>query len=509
MAHKQNVLTLFDGAKSINAWNVDDLTGWTLTSEKQNSAESFFFRRVPWLYSAVMMRSGEVANMSFDIKQNDKVYETSTNYQNKLKFLPMPQSLFLKLMVSKLMTGKAYLLIEANKNGYVQNLKYLVPTTIEEEYNDIGELKSYKRTLPTQTLHIEPKFIIPFYEPDYMSEVGAGEISPAKAALMSAGILFNIDDFVGNFFKRGAIKATIFTTLGFSRQEAEKMADWLSDKVEGIKNAWANLVLKGENVKPVVIGEGLESLNNDSLTKTQRENITACLGIPESLLWSAAATNDVRHDDQKQFYTATVIPDCNSIASVLNSKLFTAEWKLQGYKIDFQYESLDIFQEDAKFQAEAVGAFVTSGVPLLMAMDLVGVELTDDMRLQLEEMEKKKNEVTPPPQLPEATQPSQETDIEDRESVNMEAASEIAAWQRKSTKALKSGKSAVVKFESDVIPEWLMDEINLELATCQTVDDIKSVFGKKREQGISELVIQLRELLQVINTPETIVENKE
>ena len=123
MAHKQNVLTLFDGAKSINAWNVDDLTGWTLTSEKQNSAESFFFRRVPWLYSAVMMRSGEVANMSFDIKQNDKVYETSTNYQNKLKFLPMPQSLFLKLMVSKLMTGKAYLLIEANKNGYVQNLR--------------------------------------------------------------------------------------------------------------------------------------------------------------------------------------------------------------------------------------------------------------------------------------------------------------------------------------------------------------------------------------------------
>lgn len=501
MAHKQNVLTLFDGVKSINAWDVDDLQGWSLSGETTKTNEVFYFRRIPWLYRAVMVRASETANLPFDIVQGDNVFDTSTKYENKLKFMPDPTALFLKIQVSKIMMGKAYLLIEANKSNYVQNLKYMVPTTITEKYDKYGVLEYYERSINNEKIHIEPRFVIPFYEPDYMSEVGAGETSPAKAALISAGVLYNIDEFVGNFFKRGAIKATIFTTLGFRQDEAEKMANWLSDRVEGVKNAWANLVLKGENVKPVVIGEGMESLNNDSLTKAQRENIAAAIGVPESLLWSSAANFATRHEDQKQFLTGTIIPDCNALAGALNSRLFIAEWKLQGYKLDFQYENLDIFQEDSKEQAEAVGQYVIAGVPLLMAMDLVGVELTDEMRLQLEEMEKEKEEATPPPQLPEPTQQTQESDEDEREAVNMEAANEIAAWQRKAIKAVKSGKSASVKFESDVIPEWLMDEIRLELAECMTVDEVKNVFSKKREQGISELVVQLRELLQVMNEP--------
>ena len=91
---QQQVLTLFDGTKGINAWNVDDLQGWTLTDEHQKTTEAFYFRRIPWLYRAVMMRAGETANMAFDIMLNDQVYDNSTNYQNKLKFMPDPVNLF-------------------------------------------------------------------------------------------------------------------------------------------------------------------------------------------------------------------------------------------------------------------------------------------------------------------------------------------------------------------------------------------------------------------------------
>ena len=190
----------------------------------------------------------------------------------------------------------------------------------------------------------------------------------------SAGVLFNVDKFLSNFFERGAIKATILTTKGYNREEASKLKQWWQSFIQGNNNSWSTEVLNGDAIDTTVIGEGLESLSNLSLTTERRQNIAAAIGVPESRMWSSAANYATSQQDEKNYLNGTIVPECDLIAGVFNSKLFTAENKLAGYSIDYDYESLDAFQEDVAAQTQALMNLINAGVPLIMAMDIVGMD---------------------------------------------------------------------------------------------------------------------------------------
>ena len=120
--------TFFDGKKAINAWDVDDLTGWTVLGDR--GTEARYFASVPWLYRAVKDRSNNVARMPFSIMRGDEEVDSSGKYSNALTFLPNPRALFSRIEMSVAMTGKAYLIIERNRGGYVKGLKYCAQTSI-------------------------------------------------------------------------------------------------------------------------------------------------------------------------------------------------------------------------------------------------------------------------------------------------------------------------------------------------------------------------------------------
>jgi len=458
MAKQHTVL--YDG-KSIAPWNTDDMTGWTVLSGSGNNDGMYgYFRTVPWLYRAVKDRSNNVGKMPFAILLNGKEFDGSRAYRNRIKCMPNPHELFMKLDMSLVMTGRAYAQMEINSSGYVTNLKYLVPTTISEVEDKDGQIIGYERTVKTRKLTIPADQMIAIYDPDYATEAGPGKSSAASAAMSSAGMLYNADEFISGFFKRGAIKATVLSTGGTSKNEAERLQSWWDNVVRGIKNAWTAFVLRGESVKVTVIGEGLESLQNESLTTERRQNIATAIGVPESRMWSSAANYATRLQDDKAYFESTIIQDCDLIAAAFNEKLFTADHKLAGYLLDFQYETLDIFQADAKEQALALRELRNSGVPLVIAMDLVGMDLTDEQREQLITLEKEMKE------KPASAPAKVETPFE----------ADMRRWQRKASKRLRNGQEAACEFDSERIPAALAGAIYGSLAGCETAEQIKTLF---------------------------------
>jgi HK97 family phage portal protein len=455
-----------------------------------------YFARVPWLYRGVMDRANNVAAMPFAVTRGKTDYDASQDWQNKLQFLPDPVRLFKKLEMSLAMTGKAYLFLETNPAGFVKRALYCSPYSVEEVYDkNSGELVGYKRKVGTQgqRMDVAPSNIVAMYLPDYLTENGPGTSSPASAALTASGVLYNADRFIANYFERGAIKATVITVDGGSQQEAERLRSWWGDVVAGIKNAWAAVVLRMKEVKATVIGEGLESLQNNELTSERRQDIATALGVPESRLWSAAANYATRVEDEKAYFNSTIVPDCELIAEAFNSQLFTSSHRMEGFKLRFRPETMDIFQEDTNQQSQAAKAFIEFLVGCPTAeicretAAMIGFELEDSFLAAIDayfaDKEAKEEEMAaqlaaqPAPGTQEPEEEGEEEDDARGEPNPQELRSVLSAWKRKATYALKLGHSANVEFTSDVIPLALQGAIAGQLEDARSEEDVKLLFA--------------------------------
>lgn len=455
---------LFDG-KTINPFNLDSNVGWTAWgTDAEHTTEADLFRSVPWLYRAVNDRAHNVGTVPFEITRNGEPVDMETD--TLFDFLDGPARLFTRLEMSLTMTGRAFAKVERNNAKYIRGLRYLVPSTVEPVYSpDTGELVEYRRRVNARVETLRPEDVLAIYIPDYTSEVGAGSSSPAMAAMLSAGVLRNSDEFVRLFFERGAIKATVLTTTTQSQLEAERLQHWWDDVVSGVRNAWSALVVRGSEVKPVVIGEGLESLGNEALTVERRQNIATAIGVPESRLWSSAANYATRREDEKAYYTGTIIPECDLIAEAVNKQIFTRSNRLDGYKFRFKPETLDVFRSDIAEQISALTQLTTERLPLEIALELVGIDLTDEQRQRLAA-----NVIGGVSEAQEEA-PAEAVAVPD---VELKAA--LTLWKRKAIAGLKRNGSADVEFISSVIEPSLAGAISGGLSEAKTSEDVGRIF---------------------------------
>lgn len=481
---------LFDG-KSVSVWDADNMTGWEVYGQPVATSEGYFYKRVPWLYRAVRDRANLVGNMPFAILKGSAEYDVSGTYENKLKWLPNPAALFKRVEMALAMFGKCYLFLETNGSGYIKAVKYINPTTIIEKVEPDGSI-TYKRKKGRVEEPIKNANIVAFYDTDCETEAGAPDSSAAKAGLAAAGVLYNSDTFIASFFARGAIKATVLSTINTSAGEAERLQHWWDDVVAGIKNAWAAIVLRGEGVKPTVIGEGLESLTNDTLTTERRQDIATALGVPESRLWSSAANYATSKEDMKSYYNGTIIPECDLIAEAFNAQVFNDEHKLNGYRIEFRSETLDVFKADNNEQAQAASAFgdLFEKYPtfdlfeqsLVMLGFQLPQKLLDAAKEYYADKEKRAEEMQENVENAETGQTSQDEpgESEQPEQLQPPKPAEVraarAAWKRKAIRSLERGESAAVEFATSALPEREQAAIRYELEGCKTVDEIKVVF---------------------------------
>jgi hypothetical protein len=477
-------LFLYDGMKEVELWSGDK--GWDVISGPSSvpgramSLQDYFIS-VPWLYRAVKDRATTLKKVSFAIVNDSGAeLDASGTWKNELGIFPYPRRMLHQIEESLVMTGRAYLFLETNDYGYVKSVKYCLPTSIKEVYDDNGDLLHYERAMKRERKVVAKENIVAIYDPDYTVEQGPGNSSAAKAAMLAAGVLFNTDMFIAQYFLRGAIKATILSVDTADQKEAARLQAWWEDVVAGIKNAWTALVIRAKSAIPTIIGHGLEGLENDSLTKSKRQDISTAIGVPESRLWASSANYATAEVEARSYFNDVIVPECWNIEEALNAQLFTVEHHMEGYRWEFRPETGAGYSKDQQAQSTAYVGYVGSGMLPSVAAQLVGLELPGEM--EYEDLDPEEEDA-PLPKVEPVQQPLLPPPPTEAVPLDDDMSGDMLKWQRKAVKWLERGKAlADMPFESDCIPNQVEDQIREGLSACTNTEKIKAVFDQVKEE---------------------------
>lgn len=460
---------------------------WTTIhgGETDQSDMAQLYRRVAWLFRGVDLRIKGVSGMPFAIYKGKREIDRSDDYQNKVGWLKHPRRLFGQAEAALTIWGNGYFERRANLLGGVWGLEYLLPSSIRPKINsDTGEIK-FERTVNGRKKTLTPAEIVYLWAFDPFVEIGPALSSPAIAAASAAGVTLSVDDFAAAFFQRGAIKATLLLTEGrVIESEREKLKAWWQRLFQkGSKSAWQTDIVNGDKLTPVQVGEGLESLENRELAEEKRMQIATALGVPHSILFSNAANYATSDQDDQNFAEDTIIPECEFIAEQLNEQVFEPE----GYRLEFTPENLPIFQEDEASRGAALAqltAALEDPEKFLIASAILGYEIPPDALAMIQALQARKEQEREKiaAQLQGSDPVSAETPdepVEDEPADPAVAARsvDLDRWRRKAIKAIKAGKSAVVKFESEVINPALTAAIGGALEDAQTPEAVQAVFA--------------------------------
>lgn len=465
-------LYTFDGVKSNLIWD-EETTAWTYYSNAPEGLSNNYYRVVPTLYRAVTMIANDVSKMPFRVMRGENIVDNSQEYANEIEFLPNPRKLFGMISMSLDMTGRAYALIVRNKGGYVKEIKYVSPISMTPNFDlRTGELINFTRTVNGADLDYPVSDVLYWWMSDPDVEIGPPMAWPAKAAFAAAGTLANLDTFLSSYFARGAIRPLLVTLDGNPAiDEARRIENWFNSFMTGLKNAFRLKVFRAGGVNTQVIGDGVDQLENTALTTEKRQDIAHAMGIPYALLFSEAANYATLRGDQLFYYENTIEPRCEFIAEVFRHQLFTSASKLyRDYRLEFTPETLDIYQQDENERAESLAKYVGIGFDLIDACDILGVELSDEMRKKyIAKAEENKERGEQLQSALEQSNQQQEPEEEPEENAreNDAVRAEIGRLRRKVLKSLRSGKGAAVSFDSKVIPPSMLGAIMGALDACK------------------------------------------
>ncbi len=298
--------------------------------------------------------------------------------------------------------GAAYWFRERNlvrTMGY----RWLAPQTISPVYDREQGITGYKRRLDVgrrqafgESLNREdtldrgvpvigavPDFtlddVVAFYFPDPETELGPGR-SPTHVALEAIGLLKYVNEYASGFFKRGAIPAVLLSVKGPATEtDLKKLEAWWKRLAQGVRQAWATVAVRAD-VTPVIIGQPVSALAMPDLSVSARGQIAVAYGVPETLLEDAANYATAK-THRKSFYVETVIPEALLIQGLLNEQVFSPA----GLRFDFMPEQMQIMQEEEAERSLALGQLVSAGIPLLVAMNILGfyvdASVLDDLEL--------------------------------------------------------------------------------------------------------------------------------
>ena len=361
------------GANGIKSLSLTSDADWVRVLEGEagggNTGEAF--RKVAWLYRGVMLRAQAVAGLPFTIYRDGEELDHSASYANEVGFFPDPARLLALVEAALTLHGYAYLFVRRNRVRPL-GLRYVDPSTVEPVIDARAGLTGFKRDLNGQKDVYEVGDLVYFWGVDPLVEIGHPRVSPASAALAAANVLMHVDGFASAFFKRGAIKATVFSApAGIPEAERLRFRDWLRRFFGGgIETAHAIEVLNADKTEATIIGEGIHELADTALTTEKREDIATALGVPHSLLFSNAANYATARQDDMHFMQKTVLPEARLIEQTLNTQLF----ERVGCRFAFRPEELSSFQEEEARRAEALG-HLAEWMPVEVAMRVLGFDL--------------------------------------------------------------------------------------------------------------------------------------
>jgi hypothetical protein len=198
--------------------------------------------------------------------------------------------------------------------------------------------------------------------------------------------------------------------------------------------------------------------------------VAGAFGIPQTMLEDAANYATAK-EHRLSFWQDTIRPRGNQLTSALNSQVL----QQFGLRCEFAFDELDIFQEDEANRAASLYQLTNAGVPLLVAMDILGYDIHDEQKEVI-----RLSQVEAPPPAPQTTniqQPANETPA----PTQTEVRSALFNWKRASLAAVKSGHDAGVDFDHPVIPEAVSEYLRSALVGVMRADQVHAAFKQARE----------------------------
>lgn len=443
MATSVNHYQLIDGTKSIPL-NALPEEAWThIRGGDVGDTEDLrqLYATVAFMYRCVDVRANALMGVPWDIyslNADDPAWshddESPPDELNYLANLPT----LLWLIESSLTLKSEAALVKDMQRRKLLDVRYMQPGSYKPVWDKQQGLVGFKRKIGKTEIELPTNEVVYVWRPNPFHETKPNT-SPAEAAMLDAGVLYDAGMFAQLFFKRGAIKATLLTVpRETQKDQRDELKRWWQRFFGGIQKAHETNVISAD-VKPVVIGEGMAELSDKELSTEKRENIATAMGVPHSMVLSNAANYATAHEDKLNFYEQTIIPELRLISRALNQQLLTP----LGYKLQFNPQEMAVFQEDEKERSQSYAQYVGAGMKPSIAAQVLGIDLPEGVEYEDLDTEPETAEPQPPPVMvaPVAPEPDAERETEMRR---------FRSWAKK---RIEKPNFDPAQFESDTLTD--------------------------------------------------------
>jgi HK97 family phage portal protein len=351
----------------------------TKDNRKDTEAIANYYNTVAFLFRCVQLRASALTRIPWAIRKGETdiwISDEPTPPQSLLFLKDFRR--FLRLTEAALcLSPEAFWFKERNRVR-VLSLRWHAPQSVIPQWSESEGLTGFKRLLGDGKSKVfEVEDYIYFAIPNPMHETLPGR-PPAQAAMGAAGVLYSVDAFASQFFKQGAIKATLLTVDGNpSPAEMLKLEAWWKRFFSGVKSAWGTAAVRA-GVTPVVVGEGMESLSQSELTKERKQDIATALGVPHSLVFSDAANFATSQQDDLHFYDKTLIPEFEYHVETLNAQLFEP----MGYAMELRPDEMSVFQADEEQRSMSYLHYVQANMKPSIAAQILGIDLPEGVEYE-------------------------------------------------------------------------------------------------------------------------------
>lgn len=405
------------------------------------------YEQVPLVYRAVKLRADSISSVPIIIEDKNG-NETSWPYPEPLA------GLLWRTEASLLLTGAAYWEPLANRYGHVRDVKYRNPLSITVRYSD-GKLIFKQGPVEwINDLAAGNYEMIYFAEYDPRQDLFPG-VGAAETAKIDAQLLAALAKFPRSYFEGGAMPVTLLGIDTTDAGEIERIENWFKRSVTSIKNAFRVLGVRNGSITPHILTPPLDDLEMPGIWSEARRNIYSAFGIPESMVDVTAANYAIAREARRSYYEDIVMPRARQMyETVINQQLLGRS----GLKLRFDFQSMELFQEDEQQRSIVLANLRAAGVPLRAALEIAGFELTEEQAAEIDgENPDIQSEITTP-------------------VLRSAVSDELRRYQRMAEKRVASGKP-IREFESNVLPPALNGAIAGQLETAKSIDDVRAIFN--------------------------------
>lgn len=461
--------------------SLDGETGWNILGDTSLLADKDLYYKVSAVYRAAQLQASALSGLPFalvDAAGSD--YDTSSDWRNRVGFMPRPVDLLRLWRLSLFMTNAAYGFMETRpRRGAL--LRYIAPSTIEPVVDAERGITGFKREVGASTgfYAVGERRIFWVHRLDWDTELLPSAATEFGALANAAEITHWADEWVKHYFRRGGIRPTMLLVKGVSpnREEREKLEGVWQRFISRIGNF--GKVFNADAVEPKVIGDGVGDLGDNSIYRQALENIAMASGIPLSMLLSNSANHATAQEELSTWYQYSVVPYAMWLADEMTDKLFEP----LGLRFEFRPEQSDPDTDADKSRAEAFALYVGAGMKPSAAAEIAGIELPagmdyDDIWVEDDpERPPAPQQPQPEPQTDDGVTPPEPLPAVRAFVPTAEQVKEIDVWRSLAERKVKRGDNMTFNFEVRTLPGWYAKSVAAALPACKDAEDVAAAFS--------------------------------